>query len=598
MIGTNITRLLGLLLLTIPCLVAAQTCTKISSQCVQGAETRVINGVTISRDCWQYQDTYECYDANTKDTCSPLRSIDGCFELTSTCSEQNFSGQCIRFATTMRCDQRAPTPAGATALAPVFKVTQDQLVASNICGQLASDANCIKTGRTCVQGPATRNINGLDIHKDCWQYEDTYSCADVAKNTSTCIEFASNAKCKVLSSSCTDELPGGQCASTEKTYSCETKASQTKTEEICKNMSCDSNGLCIPAADQADSDFGVIAASMEMARQIGVYTDPNNPTIFGGENSECSKGKLGIRSCCTPKAGAPSNASVAMSIFGASLTTGKELTDVGSKYMYDALSSSPTLQQGMGTMISTVNNWFSSTPDYNFFNAQFDPSFSIMGFTASYGSATAGSGSAIEWATTKVLGEGNFVSIGSFPIVKGNDFYIQFNPYVLLAQLFIDWVLTCDPSDAITALRKGQNLCHHVRTYCSRRVLGICLERKEAHCCYNSVLQRVVQEQGRLQLGKNWDTCEGFTLDEFSRLDMSSMDLSEFIAEIQAKAVNTIPGTNRAITNVTSKVNNYFGTPSSESSAPSLYLPGTSSGNLHPSATGNALNKSTTKGAQ
>jgi conjugal transfer mating pair stabilization protein TraN len=148
----------------------------------------------------------------------------------------------------------------------------------------------------------------------------------------------------------------------------------------------------------------------------------------------------------------------------------------------------------------------------------------------------------------------------------------------------------------MTAIRKGQNLCHHVGTYCSSKFLGACVESKEAHCCYNSRLARIVQQQGRAQIGKGWGSaeapqCGGFTPEEFQRLDMSTMDLSEFIAEIQSKAVNTIPGTNRAVTNVTTKVNEYFGQSSSA-------LVATPSGNLHQTATGNALNKSTSKGSQ
>ena len=45
-----------------------------------------------------------------------------------------------------------------------------------------------------------------------------------------------------------------------------------------------------------------------------------------------------------------------------------------------------------------------------------------------------------------------------------------------------------------------------------------------------------LQEQGRKQLPKPWDKpkeeqCEGFTLDEFARLDLSRMDFSEVYAE-------------------------------------------------------------------
>jgi conjugal transfer mating pair stabilization protein TraN len=574
----------------------AQSCKKIGTECIQGPETRVINGVTLTRACWQYQDKYDCYDTTTVDTCTPLREEQGCFELTATCSEQNFSGQCIRFATTMRCDHQVATPAGVTALPPKFIVKQDELVNSEICGQLSTDANCTKTGRVCKQGPGTRTVNGMSVYKDCWQYEDQYTCVDPNSKTSTCDVFAGNPKCTVTGTKCTYTLPGGQCGSTEKTYSCETKPSQKTNEEVCKNMSCDSNGLCIPAADQADNDFGKIAASMEMARQIGVYTDPNEINIFGGENSECSKGKLGIKSCCSPKAGATSNAAVASQMFGAATNISKELADVGSMYVYDSLMSSETLQQGVGTMISSVNNWFTSSPDYEFLNGQFDPSFSFMGFTASYGAAGGSSGGIIEWGATKILGPENFISTGSVSLGSAAGFNITFNPYMLMAQLFINWVLSCDTSDAMTAIRKGQYLCHHVGTYCSSKFLGACVESKEAHCCYNSRLARIVQQQGRAQIGKGWGSaeapqCGGFTPEEFQRLDMSTMDLSEFIAEIQSKAVNTIPGTNRAVTNVTTKVNEYFGQSSSA-------LVATPSGNLHQTATGNALNKSTSKGSQ
>lgn len=554
----------------------AQSCKKIGTDCIQGSETRVINGVSITRECWQYQDTYECFDAEATDTCKPLREEQGCFELTATCSEQNFSGQCIRFATTMRCDRQITTPVGVVAIPPKFTVNQDELVNSQLCSQLSADSNCTKTGRICKVGPSTRTINGMSVFKECWQYEDQYTCVDPNSKASTCNVFEGNPKCTVTSSKCIHTLPGGQCGSTTKTYSCETTPIQTKTEEICKNMSCDSNGLCIPAADQPDSDFGQIAASMEMARQIGVYTDPNAISIFGGERSDCSKGKLGFKSCCSPKAGAANNSEIMGTVVSGASSIGKELADIGSMYVYDSLMKSDTLQQGIGVMISTANNWF--TPNgvsegAEFFNGNFDPSFSYMGFTASFGAASSSAGSML-------LG-----NVGSV--------HFSFNPYMLAAQLVLDWVISCDPSDAMTAIRKGQNLCHYVGTFCSKKILGACIEKKESHCCYNSRLARIVQQQGRAQLGIEWGAanspqCGGFTPEVFQQLDLAKMDLSEFIAEIQAKAVNTIPGTNRAVTNVTNKVNQYFGQPTgAPRTAPS--------GNLHTTPTGNALNRATTK---
>lgn len=48
-------------------------------------------------------------------------------------------------------------------------------------------------------------------------------------------------------------------------------------------------------------------------------------------------------------------------------------------------------------------------------------------------------------------------------------------------------------------------------------------------------------EQGRRQLPKPWDKpkeeqCEGFTLDEFARLDLGQMDFSEVYAEFTEAA--------------------------------------------------------------
>lgn len=88
-------------------------------------------------------------------------------------------------------------------------------------------------------------------------------------------------------------------------------------------------------------------------------------------------------------------------------------------------------------------------------------------------------------------------------------------------------------------LKKGQKLCHYVGTYCSKKVVT-CVERKESYCCYNSPLARILQEQGRPQLGKGWGSaqhpqCEGFTQDELERLDFDAMDLSEFEALIVQK---------------------------------------------------------------
>lgn len=551
--------------------VIAQQCRKTQSICTQGAGTRIISGTPVYKDCWQYQDTYSCYENNNADTCAPLRPIQGCFELSANCAETNYENTCVRFNTTMRCDHQEPTPPNVTAVAPVFTITSDSLVPSSQCNVLSADANCSKIDRVCTSGPETRNINGLSVYKACWAYEDKYMCAMPSETATDCNQYASNNKCTLKSSTCISYLPGGQCGATEKTYKCEETPETTSTEQVCDAMSCDSNGVCIKIKDSADTDFGVTAASMEIARQIGTYLDPNSITAFNGEASMCSKGNLGLSSCCGSKGGGQNNASLAMSMLPNLGTAAKEVIDVGSSFVYDSLTTNSSLQQGTGAMISQINNWFSGSADYDYFNGSFDPSFSYMGFTASVGAASAGT------VATMTLGSTNV--------------YISFNPYAFLASVAIQWLTACDQSDMMTGMRKGQRLCHHVGTYCSERFFGACIKEYEGHCCYNSRLARIVQQQGRPQIGKSWGSaenpqCGGFTPEELARLDFSSMDLSEFIAEIQQKAINTVPGTNRASSNVANKVTNYFS--NSQATGGGLYIPSNASGNLSPTASGNA----------
>ena len=84
--------------------------------------------------------------------------------------------------------------------------------------------------------------------------------------------------------------------------------------------------------------------------------------------------------------------------------------------------------------------------------------------------------------------------------------------------------------------KRQAGLCHEVGTYCSKRVLGICLERKRSFCCFNSSLARILQECGRPQIGKGWGSpkrpdCSGYTIDEFVSIDFTSESCVQAIEE-------------------------------------------------------------------
>ena len=107
-------------------------------------------------------------------------------------------------------------------------------------------------------------------------------------------------------------------------------------------------------------------------------------------------------------------------------------------------------------------------------------------------------------------------------------------------------------------MKKGQNLCVQVDAYCSSKVLGICVERKEVHCCFNSKLAKIINRQGRAQLGISMSQCSGFSQDQVIQLDFSRMDLMEFIAEITPKDVNSGTLSNKVNQSVQQRVKNYY----------------------------------------
>jgi conjugal transfer mating pair stabilization protein TraN len=130
-------------------------------------------------------------------------------------------------------------------------------------------------------------------------------------------------------------------------------------------------------------------------------------------------------------------------------------------------------------------------------------------------------------------------------------------------------LLSCEQSEQILAMRRDQNLCHEIGTYCSSELkllfTKICIEHTKSYCCFNSRLARILNEQGRGQIGKSWGgaqspNCTGFTQAEFAAIDFSSVDLSEFTAEIMANIrMPNLGSTSQQVqTSVQQKVQNYY----------------------------------------
>lgn len=148
--------------------------------------------------------------------------------------------------------------------------------------------------------------------------------------------------------------------------------------------------------------------------------------------------------------------------------------------------------------------------------------------------------------SSKVFGVLNCCKGKGFPLIPGISLLVS---------------LGCNAQELLLHERDAQGLCAYVGTYCSDSFLGVCLTKKKVYCCFESKLSRILQEQGRQQLPKPWgkpktETCAGFTIDEFARLDLSSMDFSEVYAEFTAAA--RLPDELEAATQIQQKIEDYY----------------------------------------
>ena len=80
-----------------------------------------------------------------------------------------------------------------------------------------------------------------------------------------------------------------------------------------------------------------------------------------------------------------------------------------------------------------------------------------------------------------------------------------------------------------------------VGTYCSRRVLGVCLEKRRVYCTFNSQLAAVFQSEARRIAGEDFGSaqnpnCQGLTLSELEELDWDQIDLSPAFEKMVNKA--------------------------------------------------------------
>ena len=91
----------------------------------------------------------------------------------------------------------------------------------------------------------------------------------------------------------------------------------------------------------------------------------------------------------------------------------------------------------------------------------------------------------------------------------------------------------CSASERELAEERNAGNTHYLGKYCSKKTLfGVCIRRSRAWCVFGSKLGRILQQQGRAQLGIGWGSCRGLTVAEVESIDFERLDLSEFTEDL------------------------------------------------------------------
>ncbi|HEM8722136.1 TPA: type-F conjugative transfer system mating-pair stabilization protein TraN [Enterobacter hormaechei] len=97
----------------------------------------------------------------------------------------------------------------------------------------------------------------------------------------------------------------------------------------------------------------------------------------------------------------------------------------------------------------------------------------------------------------------------------------------------------CSSEEKALGKAKENKLTVSIGEFCSKKVLGVCLEKKRSYCQFDSKLAQIVQQQGRngqlhIGFGKaSSPDCRGITQTELQQINFEALDFSNFFDDLQ-----------------------------------------------------------------
>ncbi|MGB5737278.1 MAG: conjugal transfer mating pair stabilization protein TraN, partial [Thiohalocapsa sp.] len=407
----------------------------------------------------------------------------------------------------------------------------------------------------------------------CWtdpqgQEHCPYNAGDIGDD---CERLASDPNCGYLGATCIDGArdPRGYCYAAEARYDCGTT---TEIPDVTRETAMDCAGPvrclgndCLDLTFEQSDDFAEAAAALQTAQFVlsdSDCTGADRCRVFRGKAAECKRAVGGVVDCCKRPQGVSLvdylqlifavtkiDAAIMASESGTTLRGGWELLRDPLVDTWDAVTE---------TVTSAANNLVGNTAAAS---SEAGARLSLQAAKQALLRQTA------EW-TAQVFGDAAvntlFAVEGGGPAVVngtvqagnlqlggliGTTLAWAMSAYMIysVVMILIRIIWTCEKDEFELGVKRELRSCHYVGSYCDSKILGVCIEKQKAFCCFNTPLARIINEQAYPQLGRSWGDpehpdCSGLSLHELQRLDWSRIDLSEWLAILSQAGQFPSPG--------------------------------------------------------
>lgn len=394
---------------------------------------------------------------------------------------------------------------------------------------------------------------------DCWT--DPQGVEHCPENTGdradTCGDLENNPACSYVRQECIEgarDPESGVCYAWTLVYDCGFDAQVGTGGSSTLALVCDGVVRCLGTEciegqfDENSQDFAHAAAMLQAVQYVSSDTDCSDASaggceIFKGQGYDCKKALGGWVDCCVQ----PQGVSLVDYI---RLLTG----------MYTMASSNWTITAFGPTIANPFHGAYSVLSDaWDYTSQMFTSAWdSLMGNTSEVTTQVAGT-----TITQTLMREAYYWLSNNWPDLADSLFQVTFDNFGTIVSVewttwlatalnfvkFVMWIYAvynvldilvhiiwaCEEEEFELGAKRQLKVCHYVGSFCKTQVLGICIEKRDSYCCFNSPLSRILQEQVRVQLNRGWGSpkepdCSGLRAGELANVDWNRIDLSEWLA--------------------------------------------------------------------